>query len=155
MKVKVKRVDKSLPLPKYQTKGAVGFDFYARETTKIPPKKVGKVPGNVIVETPPGYMLMVASRGSTPFTKGLMPAHGVGIGDQDYCGPNDEYFLPFYNFSDQEVVVERGERIAQGIFVAVGIAEWEETDSMKHNSTRGGFGSTDRLNRGVDEDPEF
>lgn len=141
MKVKITRVDKTLPLPIYHTEGSVGCDLYARETTVIKPKKVAKIPANVIIGTPPGYMFVVASRGSTPFKKGLMPAHGIGIGDQDFCGHEDEYQIAVYNFTDQDIIVEKGERIAQGIFVAVEIAEWEETDVISKKS-RGGFGST-------------
>ncbi len=145
MKVKIKRIDKELPLPLYHTSGSVGCDLLARETTKIAPKSLGKIPGNVIIETPKGYMFVVASRGSTPFKKGLLPPHGFGVGDQDFCGPNDEYHIVAYNFTDDEVTVERGERIAQGIFVPVEIAEWEEVEAMDDNTTRGGFGSTDNL----------
>lgn len=142
MKVKINRIDKELPLPTYQTGGSVGCDLFARKEVKIPPKSLGKIPANVIIETPPGFMFVVASRGSTPFKKGLLPPHGIGVGDQDFCGPEDEYQIPVYNFTDHEVVVERGERVAQGIFVPVEIVEWEEIDSMEHNKTRGGFGST-------------
>lgn len=142
MKVKISRIDKDLPLPTYQTNGSVGCDLFARVDTKIPAKSLGRIPANVIIETPPGYMFVVASRGSTPFKKGLLPPHGIGIGDQDFCGPEDEYQIPVYNFTDQEVVIERGERVAQGIFVPIEKVEWEELDSMGHNKTRGGFGST-------------
>lgn len=142
MRVKIKRIDKSLPLPEYHTKGSVGCDLYARVETKIAPKGLGKIPANVIIETPPGYMFIVASRGSTPFKKGLMPPHGFGVGDQDFCGSDDEYQISIYNFTDEEVVVGRGERVAQGIFVPVEIAQWEEVESMEHNGTRGGFGTT-------------
>jgi len=141
MKVKIKRVDKSLPLPEYHSKGAVGCDLYARVETKIPPKSIAKIPSNLIIQTPPGFMFIVASRGSTPFKKGLMPPHGIGIGDQDFWGEDDEYDIAVYNFTDEEVVVERGERIAQGIFVPVEIAEWEEVDEIS-DSSRGKFGST-------------
>jgi dUTP pyrophosphatase len=153
MKVKIKRIDKDLPIPKYQTKGAVGCDLYARVETKIAPHSLAKIPANVIIETPPGYMFLVASRGSTPYKKGLLPPHGVGIGDQDFCGPDDEYNIEVYNFTDNEVLVERGERIAQGIFVPVEIAEWEEVEEMGQES-RGWHGSTGYTNRPKDEDPE-
>lgn len=142
MKVKIKRIDKDLPLPVYETSGAVGCDLYARVTTKIPPKELGKIPGNVIIETPKGYMFMVASRSSTPHKKGLLTPHGFGVGDQDFCGPEDEYHIIVYNFTDSEIVVKKGEKIAQGIFVPVEVADWEEVESMEHNQTRGGFGST-------------
>ncbi len=141
MKIKIYRLDKTLPLPEYKTAGAVGCDLYARITTKVAPRSLAKIPANVIIETPPGYMFVVGSRGSTPFRKGLLPPHGIGIGDQDFCGPEDEYQVAVYNFTAQEVVVERGERIAQGIFVPVEIAEWEEVENMRKPS-RGGFGTT-------------
>lgn len=141
MKVKIVRIDKDLPLPEYHTAGSVGCDLYARVSTTIAPKSLGKVPANVIIEPPKGYMFVVASRGSTPFQKGLLPPHGFGVGDQDFCGPEDEYNIAVYNFTDKEVVVKKGERIAQGIFVPVEVAEWEEVDSIQ-DSSRGGFGST-------------
>lgn len=125
----------------YHTQGSVGCDLVARVTTKILPHSLAKIPSNVIIKTPKGYMFVVASRGSTPFKKGLLPPHGIGIGDQDFCGPNDEYQIAVYNFTDQDVVVERGERIAQGIFVPIEIAEWEEVDNIL-DKDRGMFGST-------------
>ncbi|MBI2011591.1 dUTP diphosphatase [Candidatus Daviesbacteria bacterium] len=142
MKVKIKRVDKTLPLPQYHTSGSVGLDLYARVDTKILSKKVGMVPCNVIIATPPGYMLMIASRGSTPIKKGLIPANGVGIGDQDFAGESDEYHFIAYNFTNKAVVVKKGERVAQGIFVKIEKVDWEEVNSMGENPNRGGFGST-------------
>lgn len=142
MKVKIKRVDKDLPLPDYKTTGSVACDVYARLDVTIEPQSLGKIPGNVIIECPPGYMFMVASRSSTPSRKGLMFANGVGIGDQDFCGPNDEWHIIVYNFTQEPVTVERGERIAQIIFFPIEKAEWEEVDSMEHNKDRGGIGST-------------
>lgn len=142
MKTRIQRVDKSLPLPVYETGGSVGFDILARETVMIESGKIELVPGNIIVEVPKGYMLAVASRSSTPLKKGLTPPHGFGIIDHDYCGPEDEIKIQVYNFSGESVTIERGEKIAQGVFVRVDKFEWEEVDSIKDNS-RGGFGSTD------------
>lgn len=143
MKVKIKRIDIELPLPEYKTEGAVGLDLYARVETTIPAKAVAKIPANVIVKTPPNYLFLIASRSSTPFKKGLMPANGVGIGDPDFCGEQDEYHIAVFNYSDNAVVVERGERIAQGIFVPIERVEWQEVNTMSAKS-RGGFGSTDK-----------
>jgi len=141
MQVKIKRIDKELPLPAYQTAGSAGFDIYARENTSIAPKTIALVQSNLIIATPPGYMLVVASRSSTPKRKGLMVANGIGIVDSDYSGPEDEVKILVYNFTENEVVVEKGERIAQGLFVKVEQGQWEEVDEMSAK-TRGGFGST-------------
>jgi dUTP pyrophosphatase len=145
MKVKIKRLDEGLPLPQYETDGAVGFDLLCRESITIDPQTVGLISANVIVETPPGYMLMVTLRGSTPRKWGLLIPHGVGVIDQDYCGNGDEIKIQVYNFTNQPVTIERGDKIAQGIFVRVDTAEWSEVSEME-SETRGGFGSTDNKN---------
>ncbi|MFA4814798.1 MAG: dUTP diphosphatase [Candidatus Gracilibacteria bacterium] len=147
MQVRIQRIDKSLPLPVYETNGSVGFDLIARETTTIEPGKIDLIPANVIVEVPNGYMLIVASRSSTPRKKGLTQPHGFGIIDHDYCGPEDELKIQVYNFSNQAVTVERGEKIAQGVFVRVDKFDWLEVDRetglRPGGESRGGFGSTD------------
>jgi len=142
MKVKIKRLDKTLPLPIYETDGSVGFDILARESTVISNGNIELIPANIIVEVPEGYMLVVASRSSTPRKKGLTPPHGFGVIDQDYCGPKDEIKIQVYNFSGEDVTIEKGEKIAQGVFVRVDKFEWEEVDSVD-SENRGGFGSTD------------
>lgn len=141
MQVKIKRLDTSLPLPEYQTAGAVAFDLYSREDMVIKPKIIALVPTNIIVEIPKGYMLAVAPRSSTPKKKGLMVPQGIGIIDQDYHGEKDEIMLQVYNFTDQDAIITRGERIGQAVFVRVDQCEWEEVTETKETS-RGGFGST-------------
>jgi dUTP pyrophosphatase len=142
MKINIKRIDKTLPLPKYETEGSVGFDLICRESAEIPPHSIVLIPANVIVETPRGYMLMVCLRSSTPRKLGLMMPQGVGIVDNDYCGEEDELKIQVYNFTNTVVNVERGSRIAQAIFVRVDTAAWNEVEQM-HSPSRGGFGSTD------------
>jgi dUTP pyrophosphatase len=141
VRVPITRVDPSLPLPEYQTAGAAGFDFHARLDTVIPPGEVGSIPSNVIIAVPEGYVLVVTLRSSAPRRKGLMVPHGVGIIDRDYQGPSDEIMLQVYNFTENEVVVQRGERIAQGLLMPVERCDWEEVLSPMAES-RGGFGST-------------
>jgi len=141
MKVSIKRIDADLPLPKHESAGAVGFDFVTRETTTIESGAIGLVPGNVIVQVPAGYALIIVPRSSLPRKKMLVCPHSIGVIDQDYHGPDDEILVQVQNISDSPVTVERGERIAQGIFVKVEQAEWDEVDDHGAD-TRGGFGST-------------
>ncbi len=140
LQVAIKRIDKSLPLPTYATAGSVGFDLLCREDTEIAPRKLGRIPGNVIVQTPPGYMLLLTMRSSTPRRKGLLIPHGMGIIDQDYSGEGDELLVQVYNFRDEAVMVSRGERVAQGIFVPIMRVIWQEIEDA--GTGRGGFGST-------------
>src|SRR3989338_7793585 len=128
-KIKIKRFDKNLPLPEYKTAGAAGFDMVARETIVINPQTIGYVPLNVAVETPKNYFFLLASRSST-HKLGLMPAHGIGIGDSDFRGNKDEYKIPLFNFTKKSVRVERGTRIAQGVFVKFIRAKWREVGKI-------------------------
>ena len=140
LNVKIKRIDTELPLPTYATAGSVGFDLLCREDTEIAPRMLGRIPGNLIVQTPPGYMLLLTMRSSTARRKGLLIPNGVGVIDQDYSGVGDELLVSVYNFRDAAVTVERGERIAQGIFVPILRVAWSEVDEV--GKGRGGFGST-------------
>jgi dUTP pyrophosphatase len=137
----MRRLDPGLPLPTYATAGAAGFDLYCRDDVTLAPGEIALLPSGVAIATPPGYMLLVTARSSTPLRKGLSVPHGVGVIDQDYQGNEDEVRCQVRNFTDQPVTVRRGERIAQGIFVRIDRAEWEVVDSMDAPS-RGGFGST-------------
>lgn len=141
MEVEIQRIDPSLPLPQYESAGAVGFDLITRETTVIAPGAIGLVPGNVVVKVPEGHMLLIAPRSSLPRKKGLVCPHSIGIIDCDYHGPADELLVQVQNITEKPVTVERGERIAQGLFVRVDRAEWREV-ATHGAETRGGFGST-------------
>ena len=143
MRVRIKRIDKSLPLPEYKTAGAAGFDFTARVSMTVLPRGIVRVPMNIALEPPEGYFLMVTARGSL-HKKGLMLANSVGIGDRDFSGNKDEYMAALYNFTDLEVPVERGERLVQGIFKKYGKAEWDEVEDLG-NRDRGGFGTTGQI----------
>lgn len=140
MEIKVKRFDKSLPLPAYKSDGAACLDLYCRKTTTIAPHTVKLIPLNVAVEIPQGYWLMIAARGST-HKLGIMPVHGIGIGDWDFRGDDDEYFFPALNFTDEEVTIEKGTRIAQMMVSQVEEMTVNEVDKLG-NKNRGKFGST-------------
>lgn len=142
MKVAIKRLDRSLPLPSYKTAGSVGFDFFSRIDTVIPARSMGFLPLNAIVETPPGFLFILIPRSSLPAKKGLAHPHGIGLIDQDFSGPRDELQLQVYNLRDEPVEVARGERVAQGFFLKFDPVEWQEQESLQNSATRGGFGST-------------
>lgn len=141
MKVTIHRIDKTLPLPRHETAGAVAFDLMVRETMTIAPDEIVAVPVNIIVATPPGYMFMIAARSSLARKKRLVLPNSIGIIDQDYCGPEDEVCVQLWNIGKTPSTVERGERIAQAVFVKIERAEWNEVEKID-GASRGGFGST-------------
>jgi dUTP pyrophosphatase len=140
-KIQIKKLDASIQIPEYQTNGSVGFDLAASQQVTINPGEIMLIPTGLVVKVPSGLMLMLVSRSSTPRKKGLTKPHSIGIIDQDYCGETDELKIQVYNFTEKSVTIEKGDRIAQGIFVPVIKAEFLEVTSHNQES-RGGFGST-------------
>lgn len=138
--VRIRRLDLEVPLPSYQTAEAAGFDLAAREDVTIPPGEVRLVPTGLVIEVPHGCFLGIFARSSTPLKRGLLVANGVGVVDPDYAGPEDEVKVQVLNFTPADVVVRRGDRIAQGIFIPCVRAQWQEGHTRE--SSRGGFGST-------------
>lgn len=141
MRLTIKRLDPSLPLPQAATAGAAGFDLAAAHDIDIPPGAVRLVGTGLVVEVPSGWFLGIFARSSTPLKRGLMVANGVGIIDADYCGPADEIKVQVLNFTDAPVTVRRGDRLAQGIVLQAPRVEWNEV-AVVTSATRGGFGST-------------
>ena len=141
MRLQITRLDPSLPLPRYETPGACAFDVCASEATSVPPKSLGFIPTGLVVKVPDGHVLFLASRSSTPKKKGLLIPHGIGIVDQDFCGPQDELRVQVWNFTDAPVTIERGERIAQAMLAPMVRCELVES-ALATAESRGGFGST-------------
>ncbi len=143
MQVQIYRIDKDLECPKYETDGSFGFDFTAREETTIPPQEVGFIPSNTIIKCPKNLALLILPRSSTYRKKGLMFPHSIGLIDQDYCGPEDEILIQVINFGKAPIIIKRGERIAQGLFVQTQNVEFIEVEKeFLGKNSRGGFGST-------------
>lgn len=142
MLIRIKRIDKTLPLPEYKTEGAAAFDFYTRETIIIPPKGWVKAPTNFIIEIPTDHALIISARSSlAKHYPGLFLANGIGLIDSDFCGPNDEILISLYNFTEKEIMINKGDRIAQGHFKKIERGEFLEVEEIQ-NRDRSGFGST-------------
>lgn len=139
MKVKIKRFDKNLPVPKYQTAGAVGFDIYNRHEETFKPGEIKIFSTNLAVEVPRGHFLLINSRSSTAIKVGLLIIPGVV--DQDFCGDADELHIQGMNLTKKRLKIKRGIRVAQGIFVKIFKPELMEVKKLDSKS-RGGFGTT-------------
>lgn len=141
MKVRIRRLDPAVELPRYQSRGAAAFDLASRDAVVIAPGEVQLVGTGLVVAVPEGHFLAVIARSSLPLRKGLLVANGLGIVDSDYRGEADEVKVEVYNFTSRPVSIERGERIAQGLILPVVHVVWEEVEESGGPS-RGGFGST-------------
>lgn len=131
-------------LPKRSTLNSAGYDFFAPEDMTFPSKKLTRIMTGIKCELMPDMVLILANRSSNPSKKGLILADGVGVVDADYYGnPNNdgEIGFEFYNISDEEVVIKKGEKIGQGIIMR--FMKTENDYASNPNLTRtGGFGST-------------
>lgn len=141
MKVKIKRFDKNLALPVYKTAGAAALDLASRVEVKIKPNQVAYLPLNIALKVPKDSFVLVAARSSL-HKMGLMLINGIGIGDSDYCGSDDEYQAAVYNFSKKTVLVKKAERVVQMLVLRREKVEWEEVAEFSKKNNRGGFGST-------------
>lgn len=140
MKIKIKRFDKTLPLPIHKTAGAVAADLCCRLDIDIKPKEIVYIPMNVAIQIPDNYFILQAPRSST-HKMGLIGINGVGIFDRDYCGDKDEYQFAAYNFTDNPVHIEKGTRLTQLVLIKCENFDVEEVESTE-SSDRGGFGTT-------------
>ena len=139
--------DKNINLPKRSTKYAAGYDVEAAEDTIIPAFKPGVkptlIPTGLKAYMQDDEMLCLYNRSSNPKKKGLVLANSVGIVDIDYYGnaDNDGHIMyAMWNFKDEDIKVEKGERIGQAIFQKYLIADNDNADAER----TGGFGSTDK-----------
>ena len=86
--------------------------------------------------------LMLVNRSSNPKKKKLVIPNSIGIVDCDYVDNPDnegEIGFLFYNLSNEPVIIEKGDKLGQGIF-----QKYYTTDDDKTEGVRaGGFGSTD------------
>lgn len=141
MKITIRRTHPNATMPRYQTPGAAAFDIHLVEDVSIAARAIEKVRTGLVIATPKNHVLVLASRSSNPMKKGIDLANSIGIIDSDYQGNDDEIFLQLINVTDAVVELKAGDRIAQGMFLPVHQAKFEEVDEMPHEN-RGGWGST-------------
>lgn len=131
-------------LPKRATANSAGYDIGAAADTLVPAFRPGMkptlIPTGLKAYCQPDEYYMIANRSSNP-KKGLVLANGIGIIDADYYEnpTNDGHFqILVFNVSDQDLLVKKGERVAQVIF-----QKYLLTDDDKATGKRaGGIGST-------------
>ena len=128
-------------LPKRSTEHSAGYDIEAAETVRFAPGEIKLIPTGLKAYMQTGEVLYMYDRSSNPRKKGLVLINSVGVIDGDYYGnPGNEghIFAQMKNITDQEVVLEVGERVVQAVFAPFLIADGDEADGVR----TGGFGST-------------
>ena len=129
-----------IPLPKRATAGSAGYDFICPAEVVIPAGQDALIATGIRAEMDPGWVLMLFPRSGLGFKHGIRLCNTVGIIDSDYARAENEghILVKLQNPSDHPVVLGRGERFCQGVFLPYGTAE--ETEDFAERT--GGFGST-------------
>ena len=139
----IKIINKSQhPLPNYETIASAGMDLRADLDAPITLVPLGRVivKTGLFIELPMGYEAQVRPRSGLAIKKGITVLNSPGTVDADYRG---EIGVILVNLSNEDFVIENGERIAQLIIAKHERAEWIEVQELSETSRgEGGFGST-------------
>ena len=134
---------KDTQLPRRADAGSAGYDFYVKESYTCLPKHYTKIYTDVKAYMPGNEVLLLFIRSSLA-NKGLELSTKVSVIDSSYYGnpENDgNIIINVFNNSGTTVVLQKGERIAQGVFVDFKIAD---NDEPILEARTGGFGSSDK-----------
>lgn len=137
--IKVKRCLPGVLIPKVGSEDAAGIDFYQPEGVVIEPHQTQYVTLGLAMEIPKGFMLMLAPRSSMSKTPLVIP-NSFGVIDADYRG---EIKGIFKNTSDDAFLIQKGDRLLQGILVPIGALKLLEVNELTGTARgTGGIGST-------------
>jgi len=144
LKVRIKRLPhgEGIDLPSYATPHSAGLDLRAAidKPVVLKPMERALIPTGFIFEIPEGYEGQVRPRSGLAIKKGITVLNSPGTIDADYRG---EVKVILVNLGQEEVVIERGERIAQLIIAPVSRVELVEAEEVSATARGdGGFGST-------------
>lgn len=142
--------DKEIVLPERGTAGSAGYDLSAAETITVPSMKTTDVrPVQVLIPTglkvylEQGEYLNIVQRSSMYKKTGLILSNFSAVIDEDYVdNPDNEghIFIPLINIGKEDIIVEKGDRLVQGIF-----QKYERVDEdVATNERIGGLGSTNQ-----------
>lgn len=141
--MKIKIINKSKhPLPEYKTEFSAGMDLRAdlEEPVILKPLERKLIPTGLFLEIPAGYEAQVRPRSGMALKHGLTCLNSPGTIDADYRG---EVGVILANLSNEEFLVNDGERIAQLVIARHETAEWEVVEELAETERgAGGFGST-------------
>ena len=129
-------------LPNYETIASAGMDLRANITQSITLKPLERaiIKTGLFIELPIGYEAQVRPRSGLAAKNGITVLNAPGTVDADYRG---EIGVILVNLSNEDFVIQNGERIAQLIIAKHERAEWIQVQELTETSRgEGGFGST-------------
>ena len=141
-KIQIKKLSKSVSIPKYETLGSSGMDIAAHIDNKIIiyPGEKALVSTGFSIAIPRGYEVQIRPRSGLAAKKNITVLNTPGTIDADYRG---EIKVILINLGKEKFVIENGERIAQMVVCPVVRADLEVVKELPETERGlGGFGST-------------
>lgn len=135
--------DMNVELPKRKTKKSAGYDFFAVEDFTLYPSKLCIIPTGVKAYMEDDEVLYLHIRSSVAFKRGVRMLNSIGVIDADFVDNPDnegEISLGLLSHNDDIVHIQKGERIAQGVFHKFLITDDDNAEGQRV----GGIGSTDK-----------
>ena len=141
MNIKIVNNSKHI-LPAYETVASAGMDLRAdlSEPLTLKPMERLLVPTSLFIELPAGYEAQIRPRSGLAFKKGVTVLNSPGTIDADYRG---EIKVLLINLSNEDFIIQDGERVAQMIVAKHERVVWEDSQSLLETARgAGGFGHT-------------
>ncbi len=127
-------------LPEYATSQSAGMDLRANldEPIVLKPMERRLVPTGLFMSLPAGFEAQVRPRSGLAIKKGITVLNSPGTIDADYRG---EIGVILINLSQDDFVINDGERIAQMVIARHEQAQWEQVETLDETERgAGGFG---------------
>ena len=141
--MRVKIINKSNnTLPQYATSYSAGMDLRANldNPVTLKPLERALIPTGLFIELPVGYEAQIRPRSGLAVKHGISVLNSPGTIDADYRG---EIRVVLVNLSNNEFVINHGERICQMVVAKHATVEWQETNELEESERGdGGFGHT-------------
>jgi len=143
MDVKFSKENSDVTTPSYAYETDSGFDLHSTEEITVPPFGRVLVPTGLFFDIPDGYEIQVRSKSGLAIKQGLMVLNSPGTVDQGYTG---EIKTIIFNTNNNEIRIEKGQKIAQAVLCPVVSGKWINLIQTKKiedkDRSDNGFGST-------------
>ena len=142
VKVLIKKLNTSVQLPSYKTKGASGMDLMAHleNSINLEPNKSCLVPTGLSIAFPEEYEIQIRPRSGLAAKNNISVLNTPGTIDSDYRG---ELKIILFNHGNENFMINNNDRIAQMVLTPIVKMELEETNELPETIRgKGGFGST-------------
>ena len=140
MQIKIKYFTDKIEQLSYIDGKSDWIDLRAAETIELKAGEFKLIPLGVAMALPKGYEAHIVPRSSTFKNFGVIQTNHMGVVDESYCGPNDQWLFPAYAIRD--TVINVNDRICQFRIMEHQPKIEFVSDNLENNIDRNGIGST-------------